>query len=160
MTPTVPPLGAPAPGFTLPSTAGGDVTLSALRGKPVLLAFFPLAFTRVCTAQLCDFSQDLPSFGRADAVVLGISCDSIPALKEFRAQYNMTLDLLSDFRRDVSRTYGILLEDGFHSKRAYFLVDAQGILRWSHVEAELGHKRDNVDLLDRLAGLASPPGGG
>lgn len=149
----IPVTGAPAPDFTLPSTAGGEVTLSALRGKPVLLAFFPLAFTRVCTMELCDFSKELSSFTGADAVVLGISVDSVPALKAFQAKEGITVDLLSDFRRDVSRRYGVLLEDKFHSRRAYFLVDGKGVLRWSHVEAELGHKRDNAELLTRLAAV-------
>ena len=148
----LPAIGAPAPDFTLPSTAGGDVTLSQLRGRKVLLAFFPLAFTRVCTAELCDFSRELPSFTSFDTLVLGVSCDFVPSLKEFRARYALTVDLLSDFRREVSRRYGVLLEDQFHSRRAYFLVDAAGILRWSHVEAELGHRRDNAELLQRIAG--------
>jgi len=149
----IPVTGGPAPDFTLPSTAGGEVTLSGLRGKPVLLAFFPLAFTRVCTVELCDFSKELPSFTGADAVVLGISVDSVPTLKAFQAKEGITVDLLSDFKRDVSRTYGVLLEDKFHSRRAYFLVDGKGILRWSHVEAELGQKRDNAELLTHLAAV-------
>ena len=153
MSQSVPVVGAPAPDFTLPSTGGGEVTLSRLRGKPVLLAFFPLAFTRVCTAELCDFSKELPSFTTQDALVLGISVDSVPTLKAFQAKEGIAVDLLSDFRREVSRAYGVLLEEKFHSKRAYFLVDASGVLRWSHVEAELGHKRDNAELLRQLAGV-------
>ncbi len=153
MTQVLPVIGAPAPDFTLASTAGGDLTLSALRGRRVLLAFFPLAFTRVCTLELGDFSRDLPSFTGAGALVLGISVDSIPTLREFRARQGITVDLLSDFKRDVSRRYGVLMEDLFHSRRAYFLVDTAGVLRWSHVEAELGHKRDNAELLRQLAAL-------
>ncbi|MSR05643.1 MAG: redoxin domain-containing protein [Gemmatimonadetes bacterium] len=151
---TVPAAHAPAPDFTLPSTAGGDVTLSGLQGKPVLLAFFPLAFTRTCTAEFCDFSKELGTFADTGVKVLGISVDMVPSLKAFQAQERITVDLLSDFRRDVSRTYGVLIEEKFHSKRAYFLVDGKGVLRWSHVEAELGHKRDNAELLRQIAALA------
>lgn len=149
----IPVTGAPAPDFTLPSTAGGEVTLSGLRGKPVLLAFFPLAFTRVCTIELCDFSKELSAFTGMNALILGISVDSVPTLKAFQAKEGITVDLLSDFKRDVSRTYGVLLDDKFHSRRAYFVVDGQGILRWSHVEAELGHKRDNAELLAHLSAV-------
>ena len=113
----LPAVGTDAPDFTLPSTAGEPVTLSALRGKTVLLAFFPLAFTSVCTAELGAFSSDLHAFRGAGVVVLPISVDSIPTLKEFRAKEHLTVDLLSDFKREVSRLYGTLLEDKFFSQR-------------------------------------------
>jgi len=149
-----PQIGAVAPDFTLPSTAGTDVTLSAHRGQAhVLLAFFPLAFTSTCTAENCAFSEDYDRFARAGVAVLPISVDSVPTLKEYKAKYAMRQDLLSDFRRDVSRSYGVLLEDRFFSKRAYFLIDRQGIVRWSHVEAELGARRDDAELLQRIAAL-------
>ena len=83
-----PGVGAPAPDFTLPSTAGVDVTLSSFRGKQnVLLAFFPLAFTSTCTAENCAFTEDYEQFAGADTVVLPISVDSVPTLKEYRAKY-------------------------------------------------------------------------
>ncbi len=79
--------GDTAPDFTLPSTSGSKVTLSSFRETTtVLLAFFPLAFTRVCTAELCDFSEDFSKFKDAGATVFGISVDSIPTLKEFKAK--------------------------------------------------------------------------
>jgi peroxiredoxin len=143
-----PRVGEPAPDFTLPSTAGGPVTLSSYRGrKNVLLAFFPLAFTSTCTAENSAFSEDLDQFEQADTAVLPISVDSVPTLKEYKAKYQMRQDLLSDFKRDVSRCFGALLDDRFHSKRAYFLIDKQGLLRWAHTEAELGAKRDDAELL-------------
>ena len=86
--PTLPRVGDPAPDFTLPSTAGADVTLSWLRGESnVVLAFFPLAFTSVCTAELCDFTQDFSQFEDVDAKVFGVSVDSVPALKAFQAKH-------------------------------------------------------------------------
>lgn len=145
-----PALGSPAPDFTLDSTSGSKVTLSALRGKKVLLAFFPLAFTRVCTAELCAFSEDYSRFDAKDTVVLPISVDAVPSLKAFKTQEKMTLDLLSDLKREASRAYGVLLEEKFHSARAYFLIDRQGILRWSHVEDSTGARRENSELLAQL----------
>src|SRR4051794_21090018 len=126
----VPHVGQLAPDFTLPSTSSGKVTLSALRGKPVLVAFFPLAFSSTCTAELCEIRDDHAEFTRRGVVVLPISVDSTYALKEYKAKHAMTVDLLSDFHREVSRLYGVLLEDRFYSNRAYFLVDREGMMRW------------------------------
>lgn len=149
-----PAVGDPAPDFTLPSTTGRDVTLSAFRGTSnVVLAFFPLAFTSVCTREMCDFTQDFARFQGAHAAVLGISVDSIPTLKAFQAANGITIDLLSDFKRDVSRRYGTLIPEAFFSGRAYFVIDKQGIVRWSHLEDELGHKRENAELLEELEQL-------
>lgn len=154
MSSSLPPLGSAAPDFTLPSTSGANVTLSALRGKKVLLAFFPLAFTSTCTTELCAFSDDYGKFEDAGAVVLPISVDSVPTLKEFKAKERMAVELLSDFKRTVSRAYGTLSEEKFYSRRAYILVDAQGIVRWTHVESESGQRRDNEELLARLKAAA------
>jgi len=149
-----PVVGEPAPVFTLPSTSGTDVSLAQFRGKSnVLLAFFPLAFTSTCAEEMCSFTEDVARFDGAGAVILPISVDSIPSLREFKAKEHLTVDLLSDFKREVCRAYGTLLEDKFFSRRAYFLVDKQGVLRWAHVEAELGHRRDDDELLAQIAAL-------
>lgn len=148
------PTGSPAPDFTLRSTSGQNVTLSSFRGTHnVLLAFFPFAFTRTCTAELCEFSTDYAEFTSADTVVLPISCDFVPALKAFKAQEKMTVDLLGDVRREVSRAYGVLLEEPFAAARAYILIDKSGVIRWQFAEAELGHKRSTAELLAELAKL-------
>ena len=149
----MPNVGAPAPDFTLPSTSGSTVNLASLKGDNVLLAFFPLAFTGTCTAEMCAFSDDYSQFRSVGTTVLPISVDSVPTLKEFKAKEKMTVDLLSDFKREVSRSYGVLLEDKFFAKRAYVLVDKAGIVRWVHEEAELGHKRDNAELLAQITKL-------
>jgi peroxiredoxin len=147
-------VGDSAPDFTLASTTGNDITLSAFRGKSnVLLAFFPAAFSGVCTAEMCDFSNDFAEFEAIEASVLGISVDSIPTLKDFRAKNGIAVDLLSDSHREVSREYGVLLEDRSIAKRAYFVIDKEGVVTWAHVEGELGHKRDNRELLDQLSQL-------
>lgn len=149
-----PVVGEPAPEFTLPSTSGTDVSLAQYRGKSnVLLAFFPLAFTSTCTAELSAFTEDFARFAGTNAVVLPISVDSIPTLREFKLKEQISLELLSDFKREACRAYGTLLEEKFFSRRAYFLVDKQGVLRWSHVEAELGHRRDDDELLAQIAAL-------
>jgi peroxiredoxin len=149
----LPAVGSPAPDFTLPSTAGTDVTLSRLRGRNVLLAFFPLAFTKTCTTEMCALSDDYSQFQDANTVVLPISVDSVPTLKEFKAKERMSLDLLSDFKRDVSRRYGTLLEDKFFSNRAYVLIDRNGVVRWTYAETTPSTRRENAELLEQLRAL-------
>ena len=149
----LPAVGAPAPDFTLPSTADSDVTLSQLRGRNVLLAFFPLAFTPTCTREMCAFSEDYAQFQSANTVVLPISVDSIATLKEFKSKERITVDLLSDFKREVSRRYGTLLEDRFYSNRAYVLIDRNGVVRWTYMEDTPGTRRENAELLEQLRTL-------
>lgn len=150
----MPSVGSPAPDFSLASTAGKDVTLSQLRGKNVILAFFPLAFTGVCTKEITAFSDDLSEFQKANTVVLPISVDSVPTLKEFKAKEKITVDMLSDFRRTVSRLYGTLLEEKFFSNRAYVVIDREGIVRWTFAEETPGSRRENAELLEQLKALA------
>ncbi|HEX2780464.1 MAG TPA: redoxin domain-containing protein [Gemmatimonadaceae bacterium] len=150
----VPAPGDAAPDLALQSTAGTTVRLSDFRGKsPVLLAFFPLAFTSTCTAELCEFSDNFDQFAGKGVVVLPISVDSVPTLKEFKAKHAMKADLLSDFKREASRSWGVLREDTFFSERAYFLVDRDGVVRWAHVESKLGDKRGNAELMEHIAAL-------
>ncbi len=146
--PTAPPaVGSAVPDFTLPSTSGDQVTLSALRGRRVLIAFFPLAFTSTCTAEMCAFSDDYDAFATEGVTVLPISVDSVPTLKEFKTKHGLKTEFLSDFRRDASRAYGVLLEHTFFSTRAYFLLDVAGVVRWTHVEENPGLRRDDAELL-------------
>jgi peroxiredoxin len=151
---SLPAVGSPAPDFTLPSTADVDVTLSQLRGRNVLLAFFPLAFTKTCTAEMCAFSDDYAQFQTANTVVLPISVDSVPTLKEFKQKERIAVDLLSDFKRDVSRLYGTLLEDKFFSNRAYVLIDRDGVIRWTFLEHTPSTRRENVEILQQLRTLS------
>ena len=152
---SIPAIGAVAPDFTLEST-GGPVTLSAFRGRQhVLLAFFPLAFTGVCTAEMCAFGEDFDAFASRDVAVVPISVDAVPSLKEFKAKHAMRVELASDFRREVSRAYGTLLEERFFSTRAYFLIDKTGVLRWSFVEDTPGTRRENSEILAEIAKLGA-----
>lgn len=151
---SLPAIGSAAPDFTLPSTSGADVTLSSFRGKSnVLLAFFPLAFTRVCTAEMCAFSEDYDRFVSADTIVLPINVDSVPSLKAFKESERMRVDLLSDFKREVCRLYGTLIEEKFLSSRAYVLIDKSGVVRWAFAETVAGSRRETAELLEQLAAL-------
>jgi peroxiredoxin len=149
-----PNVGDKAPDFSLKSTSGEMVSLSQFRGqKNVLVAFFPLAFTGVCTKENCAFSEDYSKFETKDTAVLPVSVDSTPTHNEFRAKHNMKHHLLSDFKREAARAYGVLDEEKFFARRAYFLVDKQGVVRWKHVEPELGMSRTNEELLAEIGRL-------
>lgn len=153
MSNSVPAVGTTAPDFTVDST-GGPVTLSSFRGQQhVLLAFFPLAFTSTCTAELCAFTEDYSAFAGRDVAVIPISVDAVPSLKEYKAKYAMSVDLASDFKRDISRAYGTLHAERYFSNRAYFLIDKQGIVRWSFVEIKPGTRRENSEILAEIAKL-------
>jgi peroxiredoxin len=150
----VPKAGDAAPDFTAKSTSGSNVTLSQFRGKKnVLLAFFPLAFTGTCSIELKCFTEDYDQFASKDVEILPISVDSTDSLKEFKKKLGMKTELLSDFKRDISRAYGVLNEDKFYSNRSYFLIDREGIVRWSHVEEHGGMRRENSEILAKIAEL-------
>jgi peroxiredoxin len=143
-----PQVGDIAPEFTAASTSGNDVSLSSFRGtRNVLLAFFPLAFTGTCTKELICFTEDFDQFAGKGVEILPISVDSTASLREFKNKLQMKTELLSDFKRDISRAYGVLNEDRFYSNRAYFLIDKEGGVRWSRVEANNGQRRENSEIL-------------
>jgi len=146
-----PQVGDAAPDFVAPSTSGKDVSLSSFRGKRnVLLAFFPLAFTGTCTKELVCFTEDFNQFAGKGTEILPISVDSTASLKEFKNKLGLKTELLSDFKRDISRAYGVLNEDRFYSNRAYFLIDREGRVRWSHIESTNGERRENPEILAEM----------
>jgi peroxiredoxin len=137
-----------APDFTAASTSGNEVTLSSFRGKRnVLLAFFPLAFTGTCTKELVCFTEDFDQFAGNGVEILPISVDSTASLREFKSKLQMKTELLSDFKREISRAYGVLNEDRFYSNRAYFLIDKVGKVGWAYVESNNGQRRENSEIL-------------
>lgn len=149
-----PQAGDVAPDFTARSTAGTEVSLSDYRGRNnVLIAFFPAAFTSTCTEELRDFTRDRLDFGDLGVEIIPISVDSVASLKEFKSKEKLSTELVSDFKRDISRAYGVLNEEKFNSKRAYLLIDKQGIVRWAHVEEHGGFKRTNAEILAEVAKL-------
>jgi peroxiredoxin len=150
-----PQVGDLAPEFKAQSTSGAEVSLSSFRGKKnVLLAFFPLAFTGTCTKEMICFTEDFDQFAQKGVEILPISVDATPSLAEFKKKLQMKTELLSDFRRDVSRAYGVLNEDRFYSNRAYFLIDRDGRVRWSHIEANNGERREDAEILREIQRLS------
>ena len=149
-------VGQLAPDFTLQNQYGQPVTLSDYRGqKNVLVMFYPFAFTGICTGELCTLRDRAPEFDNDDTVVLSISCDSVPSLKVFAGQENLSHALLSDFwpHGAVSRAYGVFLEDKGFSTRGTFVIDKEGVLRWSVVNGP-GEARNADDYVAALASLA------
>ena len=130
--------GDPAPDFTLPSTVGDKVSLSDYRGKKnVLLIFYPLDFSPVCSVENKQCAQMLPSRGADDVQVLGISVDSLWAHKAFAAQNDIPYPLLADFhpKGEVAQAYGSYVEKLGFANRTLVLVDEDGRVAWTH-EAE------------------------
>ena len=134
-----PEVGKTAPDFTLPGvlvTAEGaaraDYTLSAQRGKPVVLAFYPGDNTSVCTKQLCSYTSGLDSFTGLGATAWGISPQDVDSHEGFARKYDLAFPLLADTGLAVTRQYGIGLA-GAGLRRSVFVIDGEGILRWKHV---------------------------
>lgn len=139
--------GHKAPDFKLYNTEKKEISLSDCKGKNVVLLFFPLAFTGVCTAELCSVRDNYNMYTQLNAVVLGISVDSLFSLGQFKKAENYNFDLLSDFNKDVSRAYGSLYETfGFGmqgvSKRSAFVIDKEGIVRYAEVLENAGEQPD------------------
>lgn len=151
-----PELGTIAPDFVLDgTTAGGgraQYVLSGLRGRPIVLAFYPGDETPVCTAQLCSYQDDLAAFSEFDALVLGISPQNLDSHERFAARRGLTFPLLADPDRAVARLYGATGPLGV--KRSVFVLDADGVVRWKHVST-LGLTYQNTETIAGvLAALA------
>ncbi len=150
--------GQPAPDFTLYDSAKNKVTLSDLKGQPVLLLFFPLAFTSVCTTELCSVRDNISWYNNVNARVFGISVDALHTLAKYKEDQRLNFTLLSDFNKDVSRAYDSIYElFGYNmkgvSKRSAFVIDKDGIVRYAEVLENAG-KQPNFNLIrEVLAGL-------
>jgi peroxiredoxin len=147
----------PAPDFTLPNQDREPVTLSAQRGRPVVLAFFPAAFSSVCTTELCTFRDRLSDLNSVNAQVYGISVDTFFTLKAFQKDQALTFPLLSDFNKDVIRDYGVFNEDMIGmkgiAKRAVFVVDKDGVLRHAEVLEDARNEPDYEAAFSALSRL-------
>ncbi|MEM6456926.1 MAG: peroxiredoxin [Acidobacteriota bacterium] len=132
-------VGSPAPDFALKATVGeAPIQLSGYQGsKQVVLLFFPLAWTSVCTTEMCSVRDSIARYSALDAVVLGISVDSPFALAAWAKEEGLTFPLLSDFNRETARAYDVLYDDlmGLHgvAKRAAFVIDRDGVIRYVEV---------------------------
>lgn len=139
--------GIPAPDFTLKNTSGEDVRLSSFKGeRNVVLLFFPLAFTSTCTEELCTTRDNMKQYESLNAEVLAVSADSFFVLKEYKKANNLNFTLLSDYNREVSDSYDALYEQYYDMKdvpkRAAYVIDKNGIIRYSEVLEDSGKLPD------------------
>lgn len=151
-------IGDQAPDFKLYSSDKQEVNLSDYRGKNVVVVFFPLAFTSVCTAELCQMRDDIATYSRLNSDVLGISVDSIYTLAKFKEEQKLPFPLLSDFNKDVSRAFDSYYENfafGMHgvSKRSAFVIDKEGVVRYAEVLEKASNVPDFVAIKSTLESL-------
>lgn len=148
-------VGSKAPDFTIVDQDRTPVTLSAQAGRPVVLVFFPAAFSSVCTTELCTFRDSMARLNSGNAQVYGISVDTFFTLSAFRAAQGLTFPLLSDFNKTVIRDYGCYNPDmiGLHgiSKRAVFVIDGDGIVRHREVLEDARNEPDYDAVFAALA---------
>jgi len=131
---SMPQVGQEAPDFRLKGPGGSFYTLSEYRGdKNVVLVFFPLAFSAVCSHQLPEMQKELPRFEAADAVVFGISVDSHHSNAAFARQLGLTFPLLSDWKHEAAKAYGVLLPQAGYTSRVTFVIDKAGTI--VHIDA-------------------------
>jgi peroxiredoxin len=153
-------VGQAAPAFTLYDTDKNKVALADLKGKNVVVLFFPLAFTGVCTTELCNVRDNIAVYNNTNATVLGVSVDSLFTLGKFKAEQNLNFPLLSDFNKDAAKAFGVLYETfpAFEmqgvSKRAAFVIDAEGVVRYVEVCPTPGDLPDFAAIQQTLSSLA------
>jgi peroxiredoxin (alkyl hydroperoxide reductase subunit C) len=126
--------GEPAPDFTLRNQDGAKVSLSDFRGGKVLIVFYPLDFSPVCTDQLSIYQEVMPEIEARGVTVVGISVDSGFAHKAFQERLGIDMQLLADFepKGEVARAYGAYLEKFGHANRSLVLIDEEGVVEWVH----------------------------
>ena len=146
-------IGQEAPDFSLKGPGGQPVTLSEYRGRNhVVLVFFPLAFSPVCSHQLPAIEKEIGRIAALGAVVLGVSVDSHWANTVFAERLRLSFPLLSDFSRKTSAAYGVLMDALGHSGRAVFVVDRQGRIAYKDVSVTPDLVPDNQRLIGALEG--------
>ncbi|HVQ28403.1 MAG TPA: thioredoxin-dependent thiol peroxidase [Vicinamibacteria bacterium] len=150
--------GKKAPDFTLPSSEGGNVSLKKLRGKPVVLYFYPKDDTPGCTREACAFRDSQAALKKKGATVLGVSGDSIASHEKFTGKYKLNFPLLTDADREVAKKYGAWGEKVLYGKksigmiRSTFVIDAEGVVRkvFPRVRVD-GHADQVLKALDELS---------
>jgi glutaredoxin-dependent peroxiredoxin len=150
-------VGSKAPDFTLTNQDRQPVTLSGQKGHPVVLAFFPAAFSSVCTKEMCTFRDSLAELNKAKAQVYGISVDTFFTLKAFQDQQKLNFPLLSDFNKQAIRDYGVFNEDMIGlkgiAKRAVFVIDKDGVVRHREVLEDARNEPDYRKVQEVLSGI-------
>ncbi|PKR55271.1 thioredoxin-dependent thiol peroxidase [Thalassospira marina] len=139
-------VGDKAPDFDLPTDGGGHVKLSDLKGKPVVIYFYPKDMTPGCTTESCDFRDQHPNFAAVNAEIIGISKDSATRHDKFKAKYDLNFTLASDEENDTCERYGVWVEKSMYGKkymgieRTTLVIDGEGVIRniWSKVKVK-GH---------------------
>ncbi|RFM34219.1 redoxin domain-containing protein [Chitinophaga silvisoli] len=151
-------IGTKAPAFSLNDTEKKKVTLEDFKGQNLVILFFPLAFTSVCTAELCSVRDSLATYNGLNTAVVGISVDSPFTLGKFKAEQNLNFPLLSDFNKEASQAYGayydnFVLDLKGVSKRAAFVVDKEGTVKYAQVLESAGDLPDFEAIKKTLADL-------
>lgn len=151
-------IGQQAPDFTLYDSEKKPVSLAGQRGNNVLLLFFPLAFTSVCTKELCEVRDNIGLYNSANAVVFGISVDSPQTLARYKEDQRLNFTLLSDFNKDVSAAYDSLYEVFTYnmkgvSKRSAFIIDREGVVRYAEIMENVKETPDFAAIQKVLAEL-------
>lgn len=149
--------GQKAPAFTLHDTEKKEISLHDQQGKNLLLLFFPLAFTGVCTAELCSIRDNIALYNNANATIFGISVDSPQTLAKFRSEQGLNFSLLSDFNKEASAAYGCIY-DSFGwmkgvSKRSAFVIDKEGVIQYAEVLENAGEQPNFTAIQGILNGL-------
>ena len=147
-------IGDKAPDFTLPTDGAGTVRLSDLKGQNVVLYFYPKDDTSGCTAEACQFRDLFPKFGRTDAMVIGISRDSIASHDKFKKKYKLPFTLASDEQGKVTERYGVWVQKSMYGRkymgieRSTFLIDDKGVIRgiWRKVKVP-GHAEEVLNAI-------------
>jgi peroxiredoxin Q/BCP len=147
-------VGDVAPDFTLPIDGGGEITLSSMRGKKVVLYFYPKDDTSGCTKEACDFREKISEFTKAGAVVLGLSPDSVKKHDKFKAKYDLPFSLVADEEKTALEAFGVWVEKSMYGRkymgveRSTFLIDADGSIQsvWRKVKVP-GHVDAVLDAL-------------
>ena len=145
-------VGQEAPDFELENQDKQKIRLSSLRGKKVILAFYPLDFSPVCTNEHTCFITDLPAIEAKDAVLLGISIDSVWCHKAFREKYGIKYDLLSDMKREVVQKYDLFLPEANIGRRATVIIGRDGKVAWFK-EQPLREARDDAQIIAALQAI-------
>jgi len=151
-------VGDKAPNFKLFNSDKKEVSLKDYKGKNVVVLFFPLAFTGVCTTELCNTRDDIATYDKLNAQVVAISVDSLFTLEKFKAEQGLNFPLLSDFNKRVSKKYDSLYKDfvlGMKgvSKRSAFIIDKKGIIRYAEVLESAGDLPNFAAIKETLATL-------
>ena len=151
--------GSPAPDFKLFNHNKQEVSLASLKGKNVVLAFFPAAFTGVCEKELCTFRDAIANFNDMNATVVGISVDAPFSNAAFAQKNNVNFDLLSDYNRSAVKAYGVNHDDfagmpGYTAaKRSVFVLDKEGIVRWAWIAETPKNEPDYEAVKKAVAAL-------